>query len=319
MRPLLAGTEAPWRRSFLYAYYHEGGYPGLPTILATRTADWKYVVYPDIDDIPELYNLKSDPHEMTNLAENPDHRAKRDEMAAELKHLMDHTHYTPATRRKPTPRATPYTGPPKLVLHYPFDKDPPDQALDASGHHNHGKVAAAPLAEGKRGRGRRFDGAKSHIAVAKSPSLDPALAPLTVAAWVRSERPDGIVLARGGKSFGYALYLSGGRPRFAIRNSDQATELEADVQLVGRWAHLAASLTAKAQLVLYVDGKPVARKQGRSLITAEPHDVMQLGTDLASGAGTYPRPLWFRGTLDDVRITRGELPPAEIAKLAAAP
>jgi iduronate 2-sulfatase len=47
-----------------------------------RTDDWAYMKYKD--DSVELYNMKSDPNQFTNLAENPHHAAARKTMSAAL-------------------------------------------------------------------------------------------------------------------------------------------------------------------------------------------------------------------------------------------
>ena len=56
---------------------------GIPTVLAVRTTDWKYIVYPDAKGPnEELYHLAEDPGEMTNLALRPEAKAKLKEMRA---------------------------------------------------------------------------------------------------------------------------------------------------------------------------------------------------------------------------------------------
>lgn len=47
-----------------------------------RNGDWKYTYW--VHDIPELYNLRSDPEELRNLAAEPEHSAKLNEMNEKL-------------------------------------------------------------------------------------------------------------------------------------------------------------------------------------------------------------------------------------------
>ncbi|HEX7362012.1 MAG TPA: sulfatase-like hydrolase/transferase [Bryobacteraceae bacterium] len=47
-----------------------------------RHGDYKYCYYPN--DMPELYNLRTDPQEMKNLAMSPSHKGKADEMKQKL-------------------------------------------------------------------------------------------------------------------------------------------------------------------------------------------------------------------------------------------
>ena len=47
-----------------------------------RRGDWKYSYY--VNDMPELYNLRDDPREMRNLAMEPAHKGRLDEMQGRL-------------------------------------------------------------------------------------------------------------------------------------------------------------------------------------------------------------------------------------------
>jgi len=47
-----------------------------------REGDYKYIYY--VDDMPQLYNLRTDPHEMKNLALMPAHKGKASEMQQKL-------------------------------------------------------------------------------------------------------------------------------------------------------------------------------------------------------------------------------------------
>lgn len=64
--PLLENEQVPWRDLLLYEYFQEYG-PGVPTILGVRSERWRYITYPEIDDISELYDLAKDPLELRNL------------------------------------------------------------------------------------------------------------------------------------------------------------------------------------------------------------------------------------------------------------
>ena len=52
--PLLDGESTHWRTSFLYEYFKENWLPGIPTMTGVRTTRWKYIRFPEIDDIDEL-------------------------------------------------------------------------------------------------------------------------------------------------------------------------------------------------------------------------------------------------------------------------
>ena len=89
--PLLKGGKADWRTSFLY----EAPTPSLGSwpLLAVRTERWKYIQTFDIKDrkkpaFEELYDLKTDPNEMRNLAGEAKHATLQCQLAAELRRLQ---------------------------------------------------------------------------------------------------------------------------------------------------------------------------------------------------------------------------------------
>lgn len=88
--PLLRGEKADWRQSILY----EAPKPELGSwpLAAVRTDRWKYIQTFDIQAptklvFEELYDLKTDPNEMTNLAGVDKCKAVRDELRTELSRL----------------------------------------------------------------------------------------------------------------------------------------------------------------------------------------------------------------------------------------
>ena len=103
---LVRGGDAKWRKSWFYYYNYEAEFPYTPNVRGVRTADWKYVHYPHGDGTPdrhmaELYNLKSDPGETTNLIADPKSAATLESLRQELTHVMAETGLTAATDRMP--------------------------------------------------------------------------------------------------------------------------------------------------------------------------------------------------------------------------
>lgn len=80
---LLKGVkEDNWRKSILFEYYLDTYWPYAgPNQIAVRTDSYKLVDAFLKNDIDELYDLKADPGEMTNLINNPNY----DEIEAELR------------------------------------------------------------------------------------------------------------------------------------------------------------------------------------------------------------------------------------------
>jgi arylsulfatase A-like enzyme len=306
-RPLLEGKDADWRKAFFYCYFYESN-AGTPTATAVRTDKAKLVKYPGHDKWTELFDLARDPYETKNLIDDPGARDLRRELEAEYERQAKAVDF-----RIPDFADDPKNDEPKAalkawVLDYRFDKDDGDKVVDASGKDNHGAAKGAPLAEGRKdARARRFDG-KGYIEVPKSPSLNPAVAGWTVEATFKADKPDGVVLARGGAANGYCLHLQEGRPVFTVVSGNQASRVEAKQSVAGEWAQVTARITTGKELVLTVNGKEAARGKLHAFIRRDPNDVMQIGADLGSRVVQGKELPHFVGLIESVRLYSGEGP-----------
>ena len=92
LMPLLTGKRPKWRESFLYEYWVDLN-PLLPRMVGIRTADAKLIRFPEIQDIPEMYDLRQDPHEMRNIAADAAYSARRKRLERELDQLLVSTAY----------------------------------------------------------------------------------------------------------------------------------------------------------------------------------------------------------------------------------
>jgi arylsulfatase A-like enzyme len=86
LRPLLEGKLESLRNHWFYEHhFHARGSKegAIPRTEGVRTAEWKYITYIDEKEpFEELYNLKTDPHEETNLATDPRHGQRLQTMKA---------------------------------------------------------------------------------------------------------------------------------------------------------------------------------------------------------------------------------------------
>ena len=86
--PLLTGQEVAWRDAIYYHYYE---YPGIHAVkrhYGVRTERYKLIhFYYDVDEW-ELYDLEQDPHEMRNVAAQPEYRAVKEELIGKLSALQ---------------------------------------------------------------------------------------------------------------------------------------------------------------------------------------------------------------------------------------
>jgi N-acetylglucosamine-6-sulfatase len=89
--PLVAGRSTPRRDKLLYEYYWEWNFPMTPTIHAIRTDRYKYIRPYGVWDVEELYDLKSDPHEIVNLFRDPKHAQTVGELKQQMFAMLKET------------------------------------------------------------------------------------------------------------------------------------------------------------------------------------------------------------------------------------
>ncbi len=308
-KPLVTGAPYRARTSFLYEYFEEDWLPGIPTMLGVRTTRWKYITYPELEDLDELYDLAHDPHEMRNLALDRAHAGTLAAMKQELERLKRETGY-----REPAP-PPPVDKPGRLVLHYRFGGQELTTAADLSGHRNHGRLHGVRRMGWRRDEALRLRGWQ-WVEVPKSPSLDLGGTPFAIEAWVRAFG-DGVVSACGGEQRGFSLYIAEGKPCFALRPSGRLQVISGRERVTGRWTHLAAVLTGDYRMRLYADGTEVANRRVKSFIASDPHEEMVLGADCRTPVGEYEPPFALTGVLREFRMYDGEISPGEIRQRAA--
>jgi N-acetylglucosamine-6-sulfatase len=71
LMPLLQGKSPKWRESFFAEYFEEVSNPRIATWQAVRTEHWKYIHYPYLPGMDELYDVKEDKLEMKNRVNDP--------------------------------------------------------------------------------------------------------------------------------------------------------------------------------------------------------------------------------------------------------
>ena len=300
--PRLSGRKITERKSFLYEYFRETWAAGLPLMLGVRTNRWKYCSYPDIKDIEELYDLQTDPLEMHNLARNPEHAGTVKEMREELKRLKKETSYPDNVQL-----GAPPVGPEEkvkrvdgCVLSLDFSKG---DSADLSGQRNNGVLHGGRFVDDAGRKALRL-GNGDYVEVAHSSTLNPGMISWTIEARVNAETPDGIIMAQGGESHGYSLYLRKGAPCFAVRIEEIVTEIAGKDAIKG-WTRLTGALT-KDGMKLHVDGKPVASQSGAGMLPVNPAEGLQIGNDTGTLVGSYAKATPFTGLMDYVRIWAGE-------------
>ncbi len=315
VRPLLQRRSAPWRESFLYEYFREEWLPGLPLMLGVRTRRSKYACYPDIDDIDELYDLENDPLELHNLSRDPSYANTVREMREELERLKKATAYPSGKQLGAPPPVTETRAdkPNEMVLGFDFTGGETDQAVDLSGRGHHGVFHRARSVEDAGKKALGLDG-QGFIEVPRSATLDPSEGPWTVEVRLKSARSDGVILAHGGQSHGYVLFLKNRRPHFAVRIEDELLEVAARTPVGDDWVHLAGVIGRDRTLKLYTDGSLAGRLPEAGFLGANPHEGLEIGTDAGTLVRTHDEPSAFVGVIDRVQIWAGERSAEQVAR-----
>ena len=312
-RPLLEQKPKPilWRDQFFYEYFWEqqrGGSP--PTLTALRTEKAKLIQYKDHPEWSELFDLSADPYETKNLYNDANYAALRRNLESEHEKQKAALGYV-----IPSYASDPDKIPPQVaqanntwVLDFRFDKDG-ERILAAPNKINGGAVVhSAVLNEGRNGqKALRLDG-KSYIEVPKSEALRPDWKAWAIEATFKAEKPDGIIVARGGASNGYALFLEKGRPVFIITSANVSSRVTAPIDVTNRWVTVTARLTADRQLKISIDGQEVATAKAKDFIAADPKEDMQIGADKGSQVFEAAEVPAFVGLIESLRLYSGNLP-----------
>ena len=317
MLPVLKGQTPPdWRKGFYYHYYEHPGPHNVAKQYGVITDRYKLVYFYEPEmNYWELFDLKNDPHELKSLYDDPQYASIREELHAQLDLLrkeLKEPAQDPAESMiagKGTPGGQPVAPGKPLnawVLSYQFDKDEADRVVDSSGKENAGTAKGAKLVEGRGGaKARQFDGT-AYIEVSKSKTLNPAVGGWTIDATIRSEKPEGVILAHGGASNGYCLWLEAGKPHFSVVAQGELTTVTLEASVTGRWVELHAHFDDHA-LSLNLAGGTAALENLRHPLNRTPAEGLQIGADLGSQVlgDEHPR---FTGAIESVKIYSGTAP-----------
>ena len=184
-----------------------------------------------------------------------------------------------------------------LVYHFAArDAAPRDETANNNTATSPAKSTDAALI----GRGAHFEGGNV-IALPASPSL--AVQPggaMTWSAWVRMTGTAGAIYARRDGANALVIGLDQGKPYVAVTTNGSESRGTAPDVITPSWHHIA--VTAAAQTILYLDGKPVA-----TLATPLPAlgSPASLGGDPTAGN--------LSGDMDEVEISKVARSPAFIA------
>ena len=146
-------------------------------------------------------------------------------------------------------------------------------------------------------------------------TLNPQGKALAIEAWIKADKNDGVIVARGGPKDGFAITVEKGRPRFHIRASDKLVSIGSRERIVGKWHHLAGVLSGDKTMKLYLNGRLAAKGEAPALLGSDPIQSLDIGADALTAVGNYSSPFNFTGLIDEVRLHFGKVDPDMFAKV----
>jgi len=298
--PLLRGEKpADWRTSFYYHYYE---YPGAHSVrrhYGVRTERHKLIHYYRQKEW-ELFDLAKDPHEVKSVYADPAYAGLVKRLKAEIERHRGELK-VPDDR---APEIVVAVGP-QLVLLL-AEPAGAKQAQDKSGKKRNLSYHGTKPAPGQDRTARELNGKGDHLDLDRKRAPSAARTPITVSAWIKLSKPDGVILAHGGKSFGYALHLRDGKPVFSLRVDDKLATVQAQEKLSSDWMHIVGRVERGGKMSLVVNGKPAASGKAPGLLPRTPNESLQIGCDSGSNIGDYEGSSFFGGLIGEVQVVYGQ-------------
>lgn len=118
-----------------------------------------------------------------------------------------------------------------------------------------------------------------------------------------TERGRGVIVAHGGATHGYALWLDAdGVAHVALRHGGRLATFDATRALPEHDCELVLDLARDGQLTLQCDGRSIVEGKGRGPLRETPQEGCQVGDDAGVAVGGYSCATRFTGVIDKVSI-----------------
>ncbi len=295
---LLLGTPSGRSKPIFWQYGapHATLMPGkadhISPSLAVRDGDFKLLINADGSDA-QLYNLIEDPRERNNLVKGQPAKA------AELwKKIQDWAADIGFETRADAVPTEPYEEPDML-------------SILINGKPVDGKATKVGVLD-KFGTWQFKPGSVIDLPKPNSPNLVGKEFAVTVEIKEATAKK-GVLVAQGGSKNGFSVYITeSGKSAFAVCRNGKQTIAES------RWTMksftdvvVEARLLKGGKMELLVDGYDRGAAQIEGLLTAQPGDSLQIGSDLIVPAGDYQAPFGFEGIIKRVQIDTNDPPKSE--------
>ena len=139
------------------------------------------------------------------------------------------------------------------------------------------------------------------LASADAPSVEKRA--FTVSCEFETVQKDTVLVAHGGVSVGYSLFLKGGRVAFAVRTGANAvTEIVAREPAAGA-LRVAASLGVGGKMMLTINDAVVATGRAAGLLQRQPAEDFCVGYDNAKPVTEYASKDPFKGAIRNLKVS----------------
>lgn len=123
----------------------------------------------------------------------------------------------------------------------------------------------------------------------------------TITAKFNAKSPAGVLVAQGGVTRGYALFLNNGKLTFLLRRQQRTTQV-ATIQTVTGAHTVVAHLRADGTMTLSLDRQAALTAKSPGAIGMTPLDGLSVGFDKGDPVGPYTGTNSFDGTIESLRI-----------------
>lgn len=128
--------------------------------------------------------------------------------------------------------------------------------------------------------------------------------PLTISGEIEAKSKSGVIVAQGGREYGFAVHLVDGRLAFDVRIAEKATRIITPTETPKKFRFTARLDDNK--MTIAVDDQQVAEGESPGLISVQPKDPLNIGYDELTAAGDYAPPNTFTGRIISVEVDTGK-------------
>ncbi|MCA9066498.1 MAG: sulfatase-like hydrolase/transferase, partial [Planctomycetaceae bacterium] len=125
--------------------------------------------------------------------------------------------------------------------------------------------------------------------------------PFTATIQIERAGDQGVLLAQGGTSAGYAVFIRDGRLHFAIRINGQLEEVSAPIP--PEPGTLVVTLKQNGDVEASWNNETILSNHVSGLLKVMPQDGLQVGLDKTGLVGSYDTPFPYNGSIQSVRVT----------------